>query len=59
MEGLAKFRGKLALALVAHGPGNGGHTFIAFPQQPGGGLHAVLPDMGGNGVAVDRLKGGL
>ena len=41
-----ELRGELALALIAHGPGDLSHAVVALQQQSGGPLHAVLADMG-------------
>ena len=51
-----ELRGELALALIAHGPGDLSHAVVALQQQSGGPLHAVLADMGGDGAAVHLLE---
>ena len=53
---LLEFRGELALALIAHGPGDLSHAVVALQQQSGGPLHAVPADMGGDGAAVHLLE---
>ena len=56
MEDLAELGGELALVLVPDGPRDLGHAVAGLPQEPGGRLHAVLPDVGGEGVAVDGAE---